>query len=170
MKRIARWYGAVMSVYAPCRTVYGWLHGAAGVLQVPVQDMVFNVLVAVGLFTLIDLLFGLFAGLTVFHVIGGVGRSMQSDPPSEVDRQRLEQIQNRAAFVVGAIVVVVLTVLMLTATVTDPLGNDFAMAAKWDEGSFWFFAAVGAAVLAAAYGFLGRRLLRELKGEATKAA
>jgi hypothetical protein len=162
-RKIAPWYGGVMSVYAPGRVLYGWFHRAASALNVPLPDLIFTVLTSVGAITSLAALAGLFAGLTVYQAIYGCVMLVSNGPKTDAGRIQLERIRNRAGLAVGVPVSALLMVWMFVSLVHDPKGNDFAMAAEWGDPWGWVCALIGAAVLALAYGYFGRKLARSIK-------
>lgn len=165
-RKVAPWYGAVMSIYVPGRAIYGWMDRASDALRVPMPDLVFNVLNGIGAVTCLAVTGGLLAGLTVYHVLFGIESHGSGAPKSS--REQLEKTRNRAALWVGSLVAAALAVWLYRMLVNDPKGNDFAMPANWNEPISWAFALIGAAVLAIFYGFFGRKLMKRAKALKTE--
>ena len=153
-RRIAPWYGGIVAVYAPAHSIYSWLQGA-GLVQVPFQDLMFNVCMMAGLATLCAVLFGAvsaFLGVAV----AGLGGILLGILGFDLD----DVLFKRVVWLFAIVGAVGFGGWLLFEFGSD--SRDFTETPHYG-GLELFCAVLGAAVLVAAYVLFGKKLVDQIK-------
>ncbi len=155
VRKVTPWYGGIVAIYAPAHGIYAWLQGA-GLVQVPFQDLMFNVCMMAGLATLCAVLFGAvsaFLGVAVAGLGGILLGILGFDLDEDVFFKRVVWL----FAIVGGIG---FGGWLLFEFGSDP--RDFTATPHYG-GLELFCAVLGAAVLVAAYVLFGKKLVDQIK-------
>lgn len=159
VRKVTPWYGGIVAVYAPAHSLYDWLHGA-GLVQVPFQNLAYNVCLMAGIATLCGALFGL-ASAFLGVCVAGLGGILLGILGFELG----DAFFRRVVWLFAIVGTIGFGGWLLFELGTDP--RDFTNTPHYG-GLELFCALLGAVVLVAAYVLFGKKLVDQIKSAASE--